>query len=96
MVFSCVNDRNWTVSFVSAGSLELTGLKCEEIVSWATTIAVADGVEAMASHRPYRQNLGLDAALEEITSGRGILYDPEVVGACLRLFNEKQYRLPEP
>jgi PAS domain S-box-containing protein len=72
------------------------GLKGEEIVPGAKILAVADVVEAMASHRPYRPNLGLDAALEEITSGRGVLYDPEVVDACLRLFNEKQYRLPEP
>jgi PAS domain S-box-containing protein/putative nucleotidyltransferase with HDIG domain len=72
------------------------GLEGEEIVPGAKILAVADVVEAMASHRPYRPNLGLEAALEEITSGRGVLYDPEVVDACLRLFNEKQYRLPEP
>jgi HD-GYP domain-containing protein (c-di-GMP phosphodiesterase class II) len=72
------------------------GLEGEEIVPGAKILAVADVVEAMASHRPYRPNLGLHAALEEITSGRGVLYDPEVVDACLRLFNEKQYRLPEP
>ena len=46
----------------------------------------------MASHRPYRPGLGIDAALEEISKNRGILYDPEVVDACLRLFNEKGYK----
>ncbi len=72
------------------------GLGGNEIVPGAKILAVADVVEAMASHRPYRPNLGLDAALEEIASGRGVLYDPEVVDACLRLFNEKRYQLPAP
>ncbi len=56
-------------------------------------IAVADVVEAMASHRPYRPGLGIDAALDEITRNRGILYDPEIVDACLKLFRDNSYKL---
>ncbi len=69
------------------------GLKCEEILLEARIIAVADVVEAMASHRPYRPTLGMEAALDEITRNRGILYDPDVVDTCRSLFNEKGYRL---
>jgi HD-GYP domain-containing protein (c-di-GMP phosphodiesterase class II) len=58
----------------------------------ARIIAVADVVEAMASHRPYRPALRVDAALEEISKNRGILYDPEAVDACLRLFTDKGYK----
>jgi len=47
----------------------------------------------MATHRPYRPALGIDAALAEITANRGILYDPEVVDACLRLFRDKGYQI---
>jgi len=54
---------------------------------------VADVVEAMASHRPYRPALGLDAALEEIEKNKGILYDREAADACCRLFREKEYTL---
>jgi len=49
-------------------------------------------VEAMSSHCPYRPALGIDAALEETSKNRGILYDPEVVDACLRLFREKEFK----
>jgi HD-GYP domain-containing protein (c-di-GMP phosphodiesterase class II) len=56
-------------------------------------MGVADVVEAMASHRPYRAALGLDAALEEIEKNKGILYDDAVAEACLRLFREKGYKL---
>ena len=58
----------------------------------AKILAVADVVEAMASHRPYRPARGIDEALEEISQNRGVLYDPEVVDACLRLFTEKGFR----
>ena len=68
-------------------------LKGEEILIEARILAVADVVEAMASHRPYRAGLGIDAALEEISKNRGILYDPEVTDACLKLFQEKRYSL---
>jgi PAS domain S-box-containing protein len=67
-------------------------LKGDEIILEARIMAVADVVEAMASHRPYRPSLGVEAALDEITGNRGSLYDPEVVDACLRLFHEKGYK----
>jgi len=51
-------------------------------------------MEAMASHRPYRAGLGLDIALEEIEKNAGRLYDSKVVGACLRLFREQDYKIP--
>lgn len=50
---------------------------------------MADTIEAMASHRPYHPAIGLEKALEEISVNRSILYDPDVVDACLRLFREK-------
>jgi HD-GYP domain-containing protein (c-di-GMP phosphodiesterase class II) len=59
----------------------------------ARIMAVADVVESMASHRPYRPALGIDIALEEIEKNRGILYDAAVSDACLRLFREKGYKL---
>jgi HD-GYP domain-containing protein (c-di-GMP phosphodiesterase class II) len=64
------------------------GLTGNEVLIESRILAVADVLEAMASHRPYRPSLGLDAALSEISENRGILYDPEVVDACLRLFRE--------
>jgi PAS domain S-box-containing protein len=66
-------------------------LKGDEILLEARILAVADVVESMASHRPYRPALGIDAALEEISKNRGILYDPEVTDTCLKLFQEKGY-----
>jgi len=63
------------------------GIKGDEILLEARLICVADVVEAMASHRPYRAGLGIDAALEEIKSKRGICYDSDVVDACLRVFD---------
>jgi len=69
------------------------GLKGEEILPEARILAVADTIEAMASHRPYRPGLGIDRALAEIEKNRGKLYCPRVVDACLRLFREKGYRL---
>jgi len=57
-------------------------------------MTVADVVEAMASHRPYRASLGIEAGLKEIEDNRGILYDADVVDVCLRLFREKGYSLP--
>jgi len=70
-------------------------LKGDAILIEARIIAVADVVESMASHRPYRPALGLDAALEELEKNRGTLYDEAVVDACLRLFREKGYRFAE-
>jgi PAS domain S-box-containing protein len=68
------------------------GLKGEDILLEARILMVADVVEAMASHRPYRPALGIDAALEEIEKNKGILYDPEVTEMCLWLFREKGFR----
>jgi hypothetical protein len=59
----------------------------------AMSLAVADAVEAIASHRPYRPSLGLEPALEEISRLRGTAYDPAVVDACLRIFREKGYQI---
>jgi len=70
-------------------------LKGEEILMEARILAVADVVEAMASHRPYRPALGIDAALAEIEKNKGTLYDPTAVDTCLRLFREKEYRFAE-
>lgn len=66
-------------------------LKAEEILLEAKIIGVADVVEAMSSHRPYRAALGIEAALEEIFKNKGILYDSEVVDACIKLFKEKGF-----
>jgi len=69
------------------------GLKGDEILMEARIMAVADVVESMASHRPYRAALGIEAALEEIEKNKGVLYDNTVADACLRLFREKGYQL---
>ncbi len=70
------------------------GLKGDEIILEARIMSVADVVEAMASHRPYRPSHGIVKALEEIERGSGAAYDTAVVDACLRLFREKGYWLP--
>lgn len=75
------------------GSGYPNSLKGENILLGSRIIAVADVVEAMASHRPYRPSLGIDAALDEITKNKNILYDPDTANACLRLFNEKSYQI---
>lgn len=67
------------------------GLKGDEIMLEAKILVVADEVEALASHRPYRPALGLNAGIEEITKNRGICYDPDVVDACVKLFRKKRY-----
>jgi PAS domain S-box-containing protein len=69
------------------------GLKGEAILPEARILAVADVVEAIASHRPYRPSLGIEAAIEEIYKNRLILYDSNVVDACIKLFREKGYKL---
>ena len=68
-------------------------LKGNDILIEARILAVADVVEAIASHRPYRPALGIDEALNEIEKNRGTLYDEAVVDACLRLFLEKGFKL---
>jgi len=67
-------------------------LKDNKILVEARIIAVADVVEAMSSHRPYRPALGIKKALEEIFQKRDILYDPKVVDTCLKLFREKKFK----
>ncbi len=69
------------------------GLKGDEIYISSRILTVADVVEAIASHRPYRPALGIEKALDEITRNRGILYDKEVVDVCLKLFEEKRFVL---
>ncbi len=70
-------------------------LKGDDILLEARILAVADVVEAMASHRPYRPSLGIDVAIEEIEKNRGILYDAAAVDACIKLFREKGYHLTD-
>jgi len=67
------------------------GLKGEDTLLEAKILAVADVVEAMASHRPYRSALGIDKALEEISKNKGKLYDTDVVDACVGLFNSGKF-----
>lgn len=71
------------------------GLKDGEILLEARILAVADVIEAIASHRPYRPAKGIDAALDEISSGTGTHYDERAVAACLRLIKDKGYKIPE-
>ena len=69
------------------------GLTGEEIWIETCIISVADVLEAMMTHRPYRPSLGLNAALDEIVSNRGVLYHPDVVDVASKLFTEKKYQL---
>jgi len=69
------------------------GLSGDHLLLESRILAVADVVEAMASHRPYRASLGVDPALEEVEKNKGILYDKDVADACLRLFRHKGYKL---
>jgi HD-GYP domain-containing protein (c-di-GMP phosphodiesterase class II) len=71
------------------------GLVGEAILLESRILAVADVVDAMSSHRPYRPSLGIDKALAEIERGRGIAYDPVVADACLRIFREKHFQAPD-
>jgi len=75
------------------GSGYPAGLTGEEILLEARILGVADVVEAMSSHRPYRSALGIDKALEEISRNKGILYDPDVVNACLELLTKNGFKL---
>ncbi len=67
------------------------GLVGDAILLEARILAVADVVDAMVTHRPYRAGLGIGEAMAEIETGSGILYDSEVVCVCLRLFREQRY-----
>ena len=74
------------------GSGYPVGLSGDDIIIEAKTLAVADVVEAMASHRPYRPTLGREMAIEEISQNRGVLYDADVVDACMKLLQEKNFQ----
>ena len=74
------------------GSSYPNGLKKKEILIQARIICVADVIEAMSSHRPYRPAAGIDEALNEIIKNKGILYDEDVVEACENLFKEKKFK----
>jgi HD-GYP domain-containing protein (c-di-GMP phosphodiesterase class II) len=77
------------------GSGYPAGLKDDQIVMEARILAVADVAEAMSSHRPYRPALGLDKALKEIVNNKGILYDANVVEACMRVFNSGAFKFDD-
>ena len=67
------------------------GLREKDIMMEAKIVAVADVVEEMASHRPYRPSLGIEAALKEIQTGAGRIYDDSVAQICIALFREKRF-----
>jgi PAS domain S-box-containing protein len=71
------------------------GLKGSDIIPEARLLAVADVVEAMASHRPYRPAVGLKEALNEIRGKRGIIYDSDAVDACIHVFTEEDFTWSE-
>jgi len=77
------------------GSGYPAGLKDEEIVMEARILTVADVVEAMSSHRPYRPALGLDKALKEIVNNKGVFYDANVVEACMRVFSGGAFKFDD-
>ena len=68
------------------------GLHSEDILQEAKILAVSDVVEAMSSHRPYRATLGIDMALEEITTNKNILYDADIVDTAVDLFTNKDFQ----
>jgi len=74
------------------GSGYPNNLRGNKIILEARILGIADVVEAMSSHRPYRPALGIEKALEEISQNKGILYDPKVVEMCLKLFKEKGFK----
>jgi putative nucleotidyltransferase with HDIG domain len=71
------------------------GLGGENLLPESKILAVADAVEAISTHRPYRPALGVGAALDEIERNKGILFDAEAVDACVNLFRQKKYTLPD-
>jgi len=96
-------DSDWPVAVIIRqhhermdGSGYPQGLIGRYIVLGARVLAVADVVDAMCSHRPYRPSLGVAAALEELERGRSRLFDPLAVDACLDLFRNKGYVLADP
>jgi len=77
------------------GSGYPNGISGEGILVEARILGVADTVEAMAQHRPHRPTPGLEKAFEELERGKGVLYDPDVVAACMSVFREKGFRFQE-
>lgn len=77
------------------GSGYPSGLRGDDILLQARILSIADVVDAMSSRRPYREALGLDAALKEIARGRGTAYDPEAADVCIRLFRHQGLRLED-
>lgn len=71
------------------------GVTAKDILLESKILAVADVVEAMVSHRPYRPALGIEKALQEITFNKGVLYDPDVVEVCSRVFNQKAFKFKD-
>lgn len=72
------------------------GLSRQEVILEARILGVADVIEAMASHRPYRPAFGLESALQEISKESGILYDTDVVDVCLTLFHRRGFGFQQP
>ncbi len=72
------------------------GITDKEIMIEAKVLAVADVVEAMSSHRPYRATLGIDSALDEVTRNKDILFDAEVVDATVSLIRKKDFYFDKP
>jgi putative nucleotidyltransferase with HDIG domain len=77
------------------GSGYPNGLSGDQITLEAKILGAADVVEAMSSHRPYRPSLGIDNALAQLTQNKNVLYDPEVVEACLALFHKKKFEFEQ-
>ncbi len=71
------------------------GLRGDAICLEARILAVSDVIESMSTHRPYRAALGIEAAITELQAHSGTLYDPAIVTACIKLFHDKGYQLPE-
>jgi len=71
------------------------GITGEEMLYEAKILCVADVVEAMSSHRPYRPALGVDTALEEISDKKGQLFDSRIVDACIRVFEKRNYSIED-
>jgi putative two-component system response regulator len=70
-------------------------LKGNQIGMEGRILSVADTVEALVSQRPYRPGLGLDVALRDVEKGAGVVFDSEVVKACISVFRKKGYQFPE-
>jgi HD-GYP domain-containing protein (c-di-GMP phosphodiesterase class II) len=90
-----IADMVWQHHEKIDGSGYPRGLKGEEILLESRILTVADIVEAMSSHRPYRAGWGIDAALYEIVKGRGKLFDPQVTDICVRLIREERFKFED-